>query len=348
MSSAAITSAGDWDRPIGRRLAQEPKPTATLPAQTPTVGEAIRAWIASQPYAPTTVRKVREQLESKRALGWRAANGIVTIDQFTAAAAADYILYLRDRGAAPATLRKIRNLLNGLAAFCAETPGYEGLVGDELRRLRLPKLVERIPQALTEEDCLRLISAAGPSPRDRLIVETFLLTGVRVSELCALTLDSLHLESRPAYIHVRGSVHDPDRTKNSSERDIIIDYDAHGFGRGYVGRLRTYIAKERPASYHRELFLAERCETRTGEHTPLTIIGIQRLMTRLKITSGVHCNPHRLRHTFATRCADNDVPMFQLQEALGHKSLDMVRRYYTFSKRAMARGFYRAFGASYH
>ena len=267
------------------------------------------------------------------------------MEQFTAAAGADYILYLRERGAAPATLKKIKNLLTCLASFCEEA-GYSGLKGDELRKLKLPRLVERIPQALTEDECLRLIAATGDSVRDRLIVETFLLSGVRVSELCALTIESLHLNSRPAYIHVRGSVHDRDRTKNSCERDIIVDYDAHGFGRGYGSRLRTYVEKGRPLSHYREVFLAERGDPTTGVHEPLTIIGVQRLMKRLEQVSGVHCNPHRLRHTFATRCADADVPMFQLQEALGHKSLDMVRRYYTTSKQAMARGFYRAFGAT--
>lgn len=347
MSIAAIDRTQDWDRPIGRQPAQEPPRGLTVHHTKPTVEDAIRAWIASRPFARTTAQRVREQLESARARGWRQAHGITTIDQFTAAAAADYVSYLRERGAAPATQRKIKNLLCSLATFCAETPGYEGLAGDELRKLRLPRLVERIPEALTEEECLRLISATAPSLRDRLIVETLLLTGVRVSELCALTIDSLHLESRPAYVHVRGSVHDPDRTKNSSERDIIIDYDVNGFGRGFVGRLRTYIAKERPASHHRALFLTERADLHSGEHPALTMIGVQRLMSRLKVASGVHSNPHRLRHTFATRCADNGVPMFQLQEALGHKSLDMVRRYYTFSKRAMAQGFYRAFGATY-
>jgi hypothetical protein len=56
---------------------------------------------------------------------------------------------------------------------------------------------------------------------------------------------------------------------------------------------------------------------------------MQKLMRRLERACGFHCNPHKLRHTFATRCADtdNDVPLFQLQEALGHTSLDMVRRY---------------------
>lgn len=346
MGSAAIAYVQDWDRPINRRRTGEPERARSSQETKRTVEEAIDAWLAWRPFARTTVDRVKGQLSSTRAQGWRQANGIVTIDQFTAAAAAEYLRYLWDRGAAPATLRKIKNLLTALAEFCAETPGYEGLEGDELRKLRLPKLVERIPQALTEAECLRVIAAVGSSLRDRLIVETFLLTGMRVSELCGLTLDSLHLDGRPAYIHVRGSAHDPNRTKNSCERDIIIDYDAHGLGRGYVARLRTYVAKERPSSHCRAIFLSERSERRTGEHTPLTIVGVQRLMTRIERASGVHCNPHRLRHTFCTRCADNDVPMFQLQEALGHKSLDMVRRYYTQSRQAMARGFYRAFGAS--
>jgi integrase len=52
-------------------------------------------------------------------------------------------------------------------------------------------------------------------------------------------------------------------------------------------------------------------------------------MARLEERSGIHCNPHKLRHTFATRCVDKGVPMFHLQDALGHRSLDMTRRYYT-------------------
>jgi len=35
--------------------------------------------------------------------------------------------------------------------------------------------------------------------------------------------------------------------------------------------------------------------------------------------------------------------MFHLQDALGHRSLDMVRRYYTQNRHAQAEGFYRAF-----
>jgi integrase len=98
------------------------------------------------------------------------------------------------------------------------------------------------------------------------------------------------------------------RPKAPRERRIVIDYDARGFGRGYVGRLRRYIRSERPRSDCREILLSQHRDAQTDSHPPLTTIGVQKLMRRLERACGVHCNPHKLRHTFATRCADNDVP----------------------------------------
>jgi integrase len=177
-------------------------------------------------------------------------------------------------------------------------------------------------------------------------VETFLLAALRVSELCALTIDGVHLDSRPAFLHICGSVHNPHRPKTPQERRVVIDYDASGIGRGYVGRLRHFIESVRDRTYHREVFLSHRKDATDGARSPLTRDGVERLMVRLGTASGVHCNPHRLRHTFATRCVDKGVPMFHLQDALGHRSLDMVRRYYSQNRHAQAEGFYRAFAAS--
>jgi site-specific recombinase XerD len=259
-----------WDRPIRPRMPRGHERITPGSGRVPTVEEAISAWIAARGFAPSTGAAARQHLESGRARGWRSRRGIATIDHLSAEAACAYVVYLRDRGAAPATLRKVKTLLSSLAAFCAETPGYEaGLQGEQLAYLRLPPLVERIPQALMEDECLRLIAVCAGSLRDRLIVETFLLTGVRVSELCALTLDTVYLESRPAYLEVRGSIHNPRRPKTPRERRIVVDYDANGFGRGYVGRLRTYIESIRPSSHRRELFLSSRRDAH-GVHAPLT------------------------------------------------------------------------------
>ncbi len=340
-------AAQTWDLPIRRARANSPQAfISTRVAGPPTVEQAIDAWIAMRGFARSTARATHEHLESRRARGWRAEQGITTIDQLSAADAAAYVLYLRDRGAAPATLRKVKTLFASLAEFCAETPGYSGLEGDDLQRLRLPKLVERIPEALTEAECLRLIAACGTCERDRLVLETLLLAGLRLSELCELRVETAHLDSRPAYLHVRGTVHDPERPKNSEERQVVIDYDVHGFGRGYVTRLRRYIEDTRQTTHYPEVFLSSRTEKDTGAHPPLTTVGVQKLLRRLENATGIHCNPHKLRHTYATRCVDKGVPMFHLQDALGHRSLDMVRRYYTRNRHAQAEGFYRAFGAS--
>jgi integrase len=326
MSSEALAQQPDWDLPIEPRRAARKSPMAPVRVSVPTVEDAITAWINAPSFAASTAIRIRDHLESRRARGWREQCGITTIEELTAERAAEYILYLRDRGAAPATLRKVKTLFSSLAGFCAEDQRYRGLEGTQLDRLRLPALVERIPEALTEAECLRVIDACGEQLRDRLIVETLMIAGLRLSELCALGLDAVHLESRPAYVHVYGSTHNPRRPKAPRERRVVIDYDASGFGRGYVPRLRHYIESVREKTYHRELFLSHRQAKRGEEPSPLTTVGVQKLLRRLEERSGVHCNPHRLRHTFATRCVDKGVPMFHLQDALGHSSLDMVRR----------------------
>ena len=334
--------AEPWDVPV--RNSRERKPsTNDSPASPATVEGAIKAWLRARAYSPSTSTAALHHLCGSRATGWREREGITTMDQLTAAKAAEYLIYLRDRGAAPATIRKVKMLFMSLRTFCKETPGLEAaLKGKEMAKLRLPAMVQRIPQALTENECVRLIEACKDSERDRLIVETLLLTGLRVSELCSLTLDALQLDQRPAYLEVRGSVHNPERTKNARERRVIIDYDRYGFGRGYVQRLRRYI-DERPSTHNSELFLTKH---QPYPEAPVTTNAVKLLMKRLETATGIHCNPHKFRHTFATRCVDQGVPMFNLQEALGHSSLEMVRRYYTYSSHAQAEAFYRAFSTT--
>lgn len=126
MSTMATAQQWDWDQPIGRRRVSEARFETVAPCGTPTVDEAIEAWLMSGAYARTTIHRVRGQLGSRRALGWREAQGIVTIEQFTAAVAADYIRYLWDRGAAPGTLRKVKRLLLKLGKFWRGDPRLRG------------------------------------------------------------------------------------------------------------------------------------------------------------------------------------------------------------------------------
>lgn len=336
----------DWDRPVvRRRAAAAPPPAVEHPGagQVPTVAQAVDAWITAKRYSPSTAKGARQHLLSKRAIGWRRKHSIDTIEDLTAAQASAYLSYLEERGAEPASLAKVKTLLSSLAKFCARTPGYQmGLRGDELRSHSLPPIVEKNIPALDEDECLRLIAACD-TIRDRMIIETLLMTGVRVSELCALTVDVVHLDRRPAYIAVVGSVHNPKRPKTPKEREIPVDYDKDGFGKGFVKRLQQYIEENRDRTWRRELFLTHRNNAKTGEKTGLTRDGVEMLMSRLEAKTGIHCNPHKLRHTFATRCVDRGVNMFDLADMLGHQSLDMVRRYYARNLKRRAANLARAF-----
>lgn len=99
-----------WDGPIRPRMARGHERITPTSGRVPTVEEAIAAWIVSRGFAPSTGAAARQHLESGRARGWRSRRGIATIDQLSAEAACAYVVYLQDRGAAPATLRKVKTL----------------------------------------------------------------------------------------------------------------------------------------------------------------------------------------------------------------------------------------------
>ena len=91
-----------------------------------------------------------------------------------------------------------------------------------------------------------MLSLAGANPRDYAILQVFLQTGIRVSELANLTLDAVDF-LKPA-IQVRG--------KGSIEREIALEK------RG-VQALKNYLAV-RPESFSEVIFLNYKGEPISG------------------------------------------------------------------------------------
>jgi hypothetical protein len=61
---------------------------------------------------------------------------------------------------------------------------------------------------------------------------------------------------------------------------------------------------------------------------------VKSVARRAGITSTVH--PHRLRHTFATQAINRGMTIDVIAALLGHRSLDMTRRYAQISNRVVA------------
>jgi site-specific recombinase XerD len=59
----------------------------------------------------------------------------------------------------------------------------------------------------------------------------------------------------------------------------------------------------------------------------LTPYGIQFMLKRLGLETGITCNPHAFRRTFACESVRNGMNLFYVQSLLGHSSLTMTRIY---------------------
>ena len=149
-----------------------------------------------------------------------------------------------------------------------------------------------------------MLSLAGANPRDYAILQVFLQTGIRVSELANLTIEDIDFV-KPA-ITVRG--------KGSVEREIALEKKG-------VHALKSYLVV-RPQSLSSRVFL-----NYMGE--PISERGIRKLVVKYRKEAGItkKASCHTLRHTFATYKAEKGVSAYQLQQWLGHANLNTTQIY---------------------
>jgi site-specific recombinase XerD len=174
-----------------------------------------------------------------------------------------------------------------------------------------PKRERNSRQYLRPDEFSKMLSLAGSSPRDYAILQVFLQTGVRVSELADLRLSDIDL-GKPA-ITVRG--------KGNIERDIALEK------RG-VQALKNYLAA-RPQTITDRVFL-------NYQGSPISERGIRKLVVKYTKEAGItrRASCHTLRHTFATQKAEKGVSPFQLQQWLGHANLNTTQIYVHMGKQS--------------
>jgi integrase len=264
----------------------------------PTINHTIQAMINAHTldWAKTQRDNCRSYplSETGRFQQWVAAEGLETIDQLSTDRLEAFLVLMADRVEGPglesSTIDKYRTHLRSLAHFQATTPGYGASLRDidRIPKPRMPK--EKFAPALTPDQERRVVEAC-PTTRDRLIIELYLATGVRISEMAALTLGNLFLAARPARIYVEGTVHDPDCTKGRKPRTVTFRKSYATLAR----RLADWIVGERDPyrlSPHQQLFLAAgRGTSRREILEPLGYWGYERLSRRPPLQPA-HPAPH--------------------------------------------------------
>ena len=190
----------------------------------------------------------------------------------------------------------------------------EGLIkANPLDSIESPKADKPIPTSISY-DCVERLFAQPDTEsflglRDRCIMELFYSSGLRVSELTALSLSDFDRRNR--LLRVLG--------KGKKERIIPITNTATQWLETYLGH---------PDHNGKAIF-----ENSRGGR--LTTRSIDRLFKKYLRMSGLaeQVTPHTIRHTIATHWLENGMDLKTIQGLLGHSSLSTTTIYTKVSNR---------------
>jgi integrase/recombinase XerC len=215
-----------------------------------------------------------------------------------------YLAALRQRGLGSKSLNRHLSSLRSFFRFLTR----EGYFKDNPAvSILSPKLEKHLPLFLTEEEVSRLIDSAPSQSeadlRDKAILETFYSTGLRISELVGLSLDSVDFIG--GVVKVMG--------KGRKERLVPV-------GEKAIAAIRGYLEKRKKQSS--ALFL----NRRGGRISDRGVRNIVKKRLRLAgLRAGV--SAHTLRHSFATHLLNRGADLRSVQELLGHANLATTQIY---------------------
>ena len=245
-------------------------------------------------------------------LRYLEANGAGSWPDVTKGVLIGYITHLKaDREYASATVaRKVA----AIKSFFHYLTSEGGIVDDPTATLDSPKVRKYLPKAISQEEVNELLNAPtlreGPRAlRDKAILELLYATGMRVSELVALNLGDVSLDSANARCVGKGG----------KERIIPIYDQAIQAIAEYVEKGRLQLLREPD---EKALFLNHRGRRLTRQGLWLII---KRYVEEVGIA--VPVTPHTLRHSFATHMLSGGADLRNVQELLGHANISTTQVY---------------------
>lgn len=289
------------------------KGRATEPSRAPEgFAVEIDAFIAFIDLERGLSRHTRTNYQSDldQAAEFFAKRGVANWKALTGADAAAWIHSLSSRDYTVASVARKLAALRMLSRFLVR----EGKREDDFAALLIgPKPQRKMPGTLSEDEVARLVTAAnGGEPRDlrdRALLELFYSSGLRVSELAALTLQQLDLEN--GFIRVFG--------KGAKERVVPVGGKACEALKTYLIAGRPHLVKPKTGS---QLFL-----NKNG--TALSRVALWMIVKAYAKRAGITKNvkPHALRHSFATHLLTGGADLRAIQEMLGHASISTTQIY---------------------
>ncbi|GCE05094.1 tyrosine-type recombinase/integrase [Dictyobacter aurantiacus] len=210
------------------------------------------------------------------------------------------------------TVKGYVQVIKGFFNWCVKE---ELITKNPVLKLENPKVGKYVIKTFSSDQVRMMLEACNTHTmigfRDYTIILLLLDTGIRVSELCGLTLDRVYLEvMNDAFIKVLG--------KGRKEREVGVSSDVAQY-------LWKYIHQHRHAKddKNQTLFI-----NLFGEN--LTIYGVEQMLEEVEKRAGitgVRVSPHTFRHTFARMFLENGGEVYKLSLILGHSSVLVTENY---------------------
>jgi len=181
-------------------------------------------------------------------------------------------------------------------------------------KIELAKVPERSLDLISENELNRLLSSPLvdkiEGKRDRAILELLFSTGLRISELCGLSIDDVDL-TRDEF-SVRG--------KGDKVRVVFLSDEAKQ-------TIKNYLAARK--DMEDALFIRYGKKAHVGEEARISPRVVQRLLKRYAAKAGItrKVTPHVIRHSFATDLLSNGADLRSVQALLGHAHIGTTQIY---------------------
>ncbi len=197
---------------------------------------------------------------------------------------------------------------------------YKFLIGENIcendptQNIDRPKTVRYLPSVLTYEEIKLILQVPDTATtlglRNRAMLETIYASGLRISELLSLELQSIYFDQN--VIRVFG--------KGRKERLVPISDSALYWIKEYLDTARPYLDKKKRSEGF--LFLSIR-------GMAMSRMGFWKMLYQCLKEVGINKEiyPHTFRHSFATHLLENGADLRAVQEMLGHADISTTQIY---------------------
>ena len=241
----------------------------------------------------------------------------ILANQVTDEIVKNFVYALSDQKLSARSMARKISSLKLFFAFLEDRFGMHHCAQD----LIFPKLDQRLPSALSEEEIEQLFTAADQDAtdngfRNKIMLSLLYVSGMRISELVHLTISDLHFDT--GFISVNG--------KGGKGRLIPLPRPMLASIDQYLKTAhRAFAAGDRGARATDLLFPI----FYAGKVKPITRQAFWIILKQIWLKSGISrsLSPHTLRHSFATHMLKRGADLRSLQMLLGHENIATVEIY---------------------